>query len=124
MPRSRPRTAQIPRPRRWWPAALVVAGVLAAAAPAPASASAGPATKVVMYHGYRVTVPRGWPVFRLATDPTACVRFDRHAVYLGRPGAAQRCPAVAVGRTEAILVAPLAVGSGAPGAAGAGAALG
>ncbi|MDP9277067.1 MAG: DUF1906 domain-containing protein, partial [Actinomycetota bacterium] len=48
-----------------------------------------------------------WPVYELAADPSRCVRFDRHAVYLGRPGANQRCPAHAVGRTEAILVEPL-----------------
>lgn len=47
-------------------------------------------------------------MFRLVSDPSACVRFDRHAVYLGRPGPQQRCPAHAVGRTEAILVEPLA----------------
>ena len=35
-----------------------------------------------------------------------CVRFDRHAVYLGAPSAQQRCPAHAVGRTEAILLQP------------------
>jgi hypothetical protein len=52
-------------------------------------------------------VPAGWPVFRLATDPTACVRFNRHAVYLGTPSANQRCPTYAAGRTEAILVQPL-----------------
>jgi glycoside hydrolase-like protein len=37
-----------------------------------------------------------------------CVRFDRHAVYLGQPSPDQRCPAHAVGHTEAILVKPLA----------------
>jgi hypothetical protein len=47
------------------------------------------------------------------------VRFNRHAVYLGRPSAQQRCPAHAAGRTEAILVAPLAAhGAGAQGANG------
>ena len=35
-----------------------------------------------------------------------CVRFDRHAVYLGAPTAQERCPAHAVGRTEAILLQP------------------
>jgi hypothetical protein len=32
------------------------------------------------------------------------VRFNRHAVYLGDPPADQRCPAAAVGRTEAVLI--------------------
>jgi len=35
------------------------------------------------------------------------VRLDRHAVYLGRPSADQRCPAHAVGGPKAILVEPL-----------------
>ena len=74
---------------------------------APAAAPAATATRVVYYHGYRLTVPASWPVYDLQTDHTACVRFDRHAVYLGRPGADQRCPAHAVGRTEAVLVEPL-----------------
>ncbi len=65
-------------------------------------------TRVVHYHGYRLVVPATWPVFNLASDPTACVRFNRHAVYLGQPSSSQRCPAHAAGRTEAILVEPLA----------------
>ena len=83
----------------------------AVAAPAGAGLSArtaGQKTKVVRYHGYRLVVPAGWPVFNLAADPSVCVRFNRHAVYLGTPGARERCPAHALGRTEAILVSPLA----------------
>jgi hypothetical protein len=34
------------------------------------------------------------------------VRFDRHALYLGTPGADENCPARAVGRTEALLLEP------------------
>jgi hypothetical protein len=64
----------------------------------------------VRYHGYTVTVPDWWPVYHLSRDPHVCVRFDRHAVYLGSPGSAQRCPAHAVGRTEAILLAPASRG--------------
>jgi hypothetical protein len=74
---------------------------------ATALAAVGAATKVVRYHGYRVSVPAVWPVYDLATDPSACVRFNRHALYLGSPSARQRCPAGAIGRTEAILVSPL-----------------
>lgn len=78
------------------------------------------ATKVVRYHGDRLVVPAAWPVYNLAVDPTVCVRFNRHAVYLGQPSSRQRCPAHAVGRTEAILVAPLdAHGAAGPGAGGA-----
>ena len=51
-------------------------------------------------------VPAGWPVVRLAEHPRICVRLDRRAVYLGRPGAAQRCPSRALGRRRAILVEP------------------
>ncbi|MFZ0044140.1 MAG: DUF1906 domain-containing protein [Solirubrobacteraceae bacterium] len=87
---------------------LVLAPGAGLAATASGTSLAATPTKAVRYHGYRVVVPRSWPVYRLASDPTACVRFDRHAVYLGRPSADQRCPAtVAAGRTEAILVSPL-----------------
>ncbi len=76
------------------------------------------AAKVVRYHGYRVVVPGGWPVYRLAAKAATCVRFDRHAVYLGQPGTDQRCRAGAAGRTEAILVAPLRSRTTAAGAGG------
>jgi glycoside hydrolase-like protein len=79
----------------------------AAAASAPRSAG----TKVVRYHGYRLVVPASWPVYDLSADPSVCVRFNRHAVYLGQPSSRQSCPAHAVGRTEAILVAPLSAHS-------------
>ena len=62
--------------------------------------------KVVRYHGYVVKVPRSWKVYDLAKNPHVCVRFDRHAVYLGAPTAQEQCPAHAVGRTEAILLQP------------------
>ncbi len=55
----------------------------------------------------RIEVPASWPVYHLSAASHVCVRFDRHAVYLGQPPAVQRCPAHAVGRTEAILVEPL-----------------
>jgi Domain of unknown function (DUF1906) len=70
------------------------------------AATAAPGLKPVTYRGYTLRVPASWPVYRLSTNPTACVRFNRHAVYLGRPSTRQRCPATAFGRTEAILVAP------------------
>lgn len=63
--------------------------------------------KVVRYHGYQFRVPGSWPVYNLATHPSQCVLFSTHAVYLGTPGNAQRCPASAVGRTEALLIQPL-----------------
>jgi hypothetical protein len=67
----------------------------------------GPAAKMIQYGGLRLPVPAGWPVYRLDREPGRCVRFDRHAVYLGRPGAEQRCPARVVGRTEALHIEPL-----------------
>ena len=73
---------------------------------ATALASAGGVTKVVRYDGYRVVVPAGWPVYNLAAHPAVCVRFNRNAVYLGRPGPKQACPPHSVGRTEAILIEP------------------
>jgi hypothetical protein len=79
-------------------AALVLLGLLAAPAVA----------RTVHFGGHAVEVPRGWPVLRLAQHPHACVRLDRRAVYLGTPGANQRCPSNAIGRQRAILVEPRA----------------
>jgi hypothetical protein len=73
----------------------------------PAMSPAAPATKAVSFHGYRLVVPASWPVYRLAATPTTCVRFNRHAVYLGRPSAQQSCSGQVAGRTEAILVQPM-----------------
>lgn len=72
----------------------------------PAAAGAAATTKTVTYRGYSVRVPRTWPVYNLAAHPATCVRFNRHAVYLGRPGANESCPGQAIGRTEAILIQP------------------
>jgi hypothetical protein len=71
-------------------------------------------TKRVVFDGYRLSVPRSWPVYNLSSDASVCVRFNRHAVYLGRPSSAQNCPAHSVGRTEAILVAPPGGGAALP----------
>ncbi|HET9164282.1 MAG TPA: DUF1906 domain-containing protein [Solirubrobacterales bacterium] len=80
--------------------ALLVMLVLAAVLPAGAGA------KTIHFRGETVTAPDAWPVIRLAGRPHACVRLDRKAVYLGTPGAAQHCPAEAMGRRRAILVVP------------------
>lgn len=81
-------------------AALVLLGLLAAPA----------AARTVHFGGHAVDVPRGWPVLRLAQHPHACVRLDRRAVYLGTPGANQRCPSdVAIGPRRAILIEPRSV---------------
>jgi len=76
-------------------------------APAFAPALAPGGQQAVDFHGYHTTVPTGWPVVDLARQPTACVRYDRPAVYLGHPGAQQNCPAHLVGRTDTLLIEPL-----------------
>ena len=63
--------------------------------------------QTISYHGYQLRVPASWPVYHLGHDPSRCVLFNRHAVYLGRPGTNQRCPAHAFGKTEAVLVQPM-----------------
>jgi hypothetical protein len=60
----------------------------------------------VTFHGATIAVPASWPVYDLTKDPTRCVRFDQHAVYLGHPGTDQDCPAHLIGRTTALLAEP------------------
>ena len=96
---------------------MALLSVLLAVAPA-ASAASGSALRTLRYHGFRLIVPPSWPVYDLAKHPDVCVRFNRHAVYLGAPGALEQCPAQAIGRTEALLIQ---VAPGRAGAARAGA---
>jgi hypothetical protein len=72
----------------------------------PALARQQPGHKTVRYRGYVVKVPSSWPVYDLARNPRTCVRFDRHAVYLGIPGSQEGCPGHAAGRASAILLEP------------------
>ncbi|HJP66346.1 MAG TPA: hypothetical protein VKA30_08595, partial [Actinomycetota bacterium] len=65
------------------------------------------ATRSVTYRGATFDVPAGWPVYRLGPRSTRCVRFDVHAVYLGRQGRQPDCPAKLIGRTDAVQVEPL-----------------
>ena len=58
----------------------------------PASALAASPLRLISYRGYRVSVPRSWPVYDLSKNPRVCVRFDRHAVYLGTPGTSSVAP--------------------------------
>ncbi|MGH3067047.1 MAG: glycoside hydrolase domain-containing protein [Streptosporangiaceae bacterium] len=51
-------------------------------------------------------------MYRLDRDPSRCVRYDRHAVYLGQPGANQQCPAHLVGRTATISIQATGSASG------------
>src|SRR6202034_2312757 len=74
-----------------------------AAVSPPGGASAAPgAMRTVTYHGYEIDVPASWPVYNLAADPTRCVLFNQHAVYLGTPGTGQRCPARACAARRAV----------------------
>ena len=83
--------------------AVLGLGSQAALAAAPASA-----LKTVTYLGYDFSVPAGWPVISTSPTSATCVRFDRHAIYLGDPGQNQDCPSGLLGTTEAILVQPSA----------------
>ena len=89
-------------------AEAALAGNPAADAPPPqpldSHATKTPLTRIVQYHGYQVTVPGSWPVYDLAADPSQCVLFNVHAVYLGTPGSAQDCPATALGHTESLFI--------------------
>jgi Domain of unknown function (DUF1906)/Repeat of unknown function (DUF346) len=89
----------------WLVTALVLAGMSGLVLSAGAARSA--TTRTVTFRGYKVEVPASWAVVDLARNPSACVRFDVHAIYLGHPGSAQSCPAGLVGRTESLLVEPL-----------------
>ena len=89
------------------PALLALLALLGCASGTAVATAGAALDKVIDYHGYTIAVPAGWPVYSLASDPTVCVRFNRHALYLGQPSSAQRCPAHSIGRTEAILVQPI-----------------
>jgi hypothetical protein len=93
----------------------LICALVAVAAPAGASAAAHAAT--VRYLGVTVHVPAGWPVFHLDRDTETCVRFNRHAVYLGTPGRVEACGAGQIGRSEAILVEPRDAAAGPAGPA-------
>ena len=71
-------------------------------------AAGQPATvmKTVVYGGYQFQVPASWPVYRLDEHPQTCVRYDVHAVYLGKPGPDMRCAAGLVGQTETVSFIP------------------
>ena len=99
--------APIGRRGNWIRHAAIAAAVACAAGIGAADAGAGTGSRTVEYRGYEIAVPASWPVHRLAANPSTCVRFDRHAVYLGHPGADQGCPAHVVGRSGAVLVEPL-----------------
>jgi hypothetical protein len=87
-------------------AVLALAAVLAPGVGTAAPGAERGKLRTLSFAGKQVDVPRAWPVFRLAENPRMCVRLDRRAVYLGKPGANQRCPSSAIGRQRAIVVEP------------------
>ncbi len=86
------RIAPIGRRGTWIRHAAIAAAVACAAGIGAAGAGASAGSRTVEYRGYEVDVPASWPVHRLAADPSTCVRFDRHAVYLGHPGCGPELP--------------------------------
>ena len=86
---------------------IVIAGVLPTIASGVAAAAVThPGQQRVTYLGYSFAVPRGWAVINLAHHRGSCVRFDRHAIYLGTAPRNQGCPSLIVGTTEAMLIQP------------------
>ena len=76
------------------PVGAVPATSLATASPGTASPGG---SRTVSFRGVSLRVPTSWPVVRLA-GRAGCVRFDRHAVYLGDP-TRSTCPPHLVGDT-------------------------
>lgn len=70
------------------------------------SAAAAAGWRTVRFGGASVQVPASWPLVNLGLHPSACPRLDVHAVYLGTPGPAPRCPARLLGRTETVQIQP------------------
>jgi hypothetical protein len=99
--------------------AVVVGGFALGCSPGVASADDN-GTQIVSFAGYEITVPASWPVYRLASDPARCVRYDVHAVYLGTPGPDQQCPPGLVGHTGTVSISSPTVlqRAGAPGQPG------
>ena len=96
------------RCRRLWPVAAALLALMGGVTVAPAGADpVNGGTRTVSYHGYRIRVSDSWQVVDLTKQRDACIRFDRPAVYLGRPGSGTRCPAHLAGRTAGLLVEPL-----------------
>jgi hypothetical protein len=87
-------------------AATTNAATTKAAPTKAAPTKAATAMKTVAYAGYEFQVPASWPVYRLDEHPKTCVRYDVHAVYLGKPGTDMRCAAGLVGRTQTVSIIP------------------
>ncbi len=89
-------------------AAMAIAGMLLPAVPPSVAAAAvtRPSMRWLAYLGHSFKIPSSWHVIKLDQDRRACVRFDRHTVYLGTPSPNQACPSLLIGTTEAMLIEP------------------
>ena len=100
MPRNRARLIAL--------AGAAVPALLLAPAGLPAQAArAAGSWLAIRYGGASFVVPSSWPVYDLARQPSTCVRFDHHAVYEGAASPDGRCPARAIGVSEAVQVQPI-----------------
>src|SRR5260370_7316899 len=105
---------QVPWSARAWHSLAVSAAVAALVVPAPAVHTASvhtgargqPILRQVSYRGYSFEVPGSWPVIDLTRHPRDCVRFDRHAVYLGPPGRNEPSPPPLLAPTQPVFIPP------------------
>ncbi|MDQ2845519.1 MAG: DUF1906 domain-containing protein [Actinomycetota bacterium] len=100
------------------PTVLALAACVVASTVAATPAFATTATHRVTYAGVTVSVPTSWPVVDVA-GRTGCVRYDRHAVYLGTP-ASSDCRSDVVGHLTTVQIlssgsAPTGPSRGLPG---------
>lgn len=93
--------------RNWTHIAAISIGLSATVVPV-SHASGG---QVIHYAGMSVSVPADWPVYNLDREPWRCVRYDQHAVFLGRANPDAECPAHVVDRTETLQITPPAMGA-------------
>jgi hypothetical protein len=71
------------------------------------SAHAPAAARDVVFAGHTFRIPGSWKVVDLTAHPRTCLRFDVNAVYIGKPGAEEDCPAKGAGvPTGAVLIQP------------------
>ena len=94
--------------------ALIIAATVGMAATPPTSAAADPAPQqTITFDGVSIEVPASWPVMTVDGVP-GCVRYDRHAVYLGTPSTSD-CPARLIGRVATVqILRSSTVGDSAP----------
>jgi len=90
--------------------AVGAVGVPDASGPSQPAVAVLAATRFVSYNGVRITVPAAWPVIDLRLHPSACIRLDQAALYLGSPGSQSDCPAHAVGRADTVWLKPASAG--------------